>query len=1234
MKKQNVNSTTAAILRQKAEELLKLRTDAQPCVSTNENDVRKLLHELQVHQIELEMQNEELIIAKEKIEQLAKEKYKELYDFAPSGYLSLTKDGDIIELNFAAAKMLSKARSHLIKSRFAFFITEDTRSVFNRFFDAIFTSKIKQSCEVSIANEDNLPICVTIEGVISQNDKYCFLTLIDITKRKQAEIALQHFKHIVSNTTDIMALIDKNYIYLAVNKEYTINFNKTEEAFIGASVEAIFGKSFFEKVIKPNGDRCLKGEITNYQNWFDFPNKESVYMDVFYHPYYNEANEIIGFSVNARNITKQYFADEALKKSEENLRLSTELANVAVWEYNFNTDSMSRSNNHDLLYGLPPQERWKMDTFLNATHPLDREISSGFIQKSVASGGPDNYSFDFRVVYPNKTIHWLNVIGQVMVRNSKGEGVIVRGTLMDITERKNLTEAIKRNERVLQLFVKHSPAAIAMFDKEMKYIVVSDRFKLDYRLGEKVLTGRSHYEIFPEMTAEYKEIHQRCLAGEIIKNEEASFLRADGTLDWVRWEIHPWYEQPDKIGGIILFSEVITERKQAEEALKENYALLRIAGKTAKFGGWNVNLNENRTYWSDQVAAIHEMPAGYTPLVEEAILFYAPECRNKIKEVFANCAQNGISYDEDMEIITSKGNRVWVRTIGEAVRDNKGEIVKVQGSFQDITERKLAEENLRLSNQTIKNILDFSSAVIYIFDLKGEFLLANKNFEKILGVTQEELLGQTREKYFPKEVAQQHRNNDLQVINSKKPLFFEEENREADGNHFYWTSKFPLFDAKGEIYAVGGISADITDRKNAEEEIYNANRELQMLNNTILTLISGSDLDKTLNKILQTALEVIGLEGGTICLINPDNTFNLVVERGVSKEILDDFTNNKVKIGDCLCGNCAINCQPLILNTKDEVLKYASREAHLGDDIHFHAAFPFVIDKKSIGVLCVFTRTDTKPSLKNLKLLETIVSQTSIFIDNMLLYKEIDHQNTNLEKIVAQRTQQLEYTNSELRDFAQVVSHDLKAPLRAISQLSYWLYKDYADKIDQAGQNQLSLIISRTKRLDDLIDGILQYSKAGKQLIKQQEIDLNALVKRCIKELNLPEHIQIRIDNKLPFYTADETRMVQLFQNLIDNAIKYNDKPKGKIHIGCKTKDGFYEFYISDNGIGIEENYFERIFQIFQRIESRDYQEGTGIGLSLVKRIVQIYGGEVKLTSKVGKGSKFYFTLPIINNIT
>jgi len=132
------------------------------------------------------------------------------------------------------------------------------------------------------------------------------------------------------------------------------------------------------------------------------------------------------------DITERKHVSEELRKSEERLRLSTELANVAVWEYDFISNSMSRSSNHDQLYELEWQEKWDINTFLNATHPDDREYSNSIIQKSVAVGGPDNYKFDFRVVYPDQSIHWLNVTGQVVERNTEGQGIIVRGTLIPL----------------------------------------------------------------------------------------------------------------------------------------------------------------------------------------------------------------------------------------------------------------------------------------------------------------------------------------------------------------------------------------------------------------------------------------------------------------------------------------------------------------------------------------------------------------------------------------------------------------------------------------------------------------------------------------------------------------------------------------------------------------------------------------------------------------------------------
>jgi len=199
MKKQNENLTDAALLRQKAEEQLQ-RQQSKTNLLTSENDLLKLIHELQVHQIELEMQNEELVIAKEKAQlakekaQLAEEKYTELYDFAPSGYFSLSKDGKIKELNFVAAQMLGKERLHMITRQFAFFVSVNTRPVFNLFFDTVFKSKEKQTCEVIIATEGNLPIYVNIVGIVNQHDNLCLLTLIDITERKQAETNLLQAK--------------------------------------------------------------------------------------------------------------------------------------------------------------------------------------------------------------------------------------------------------------------------------------------------------------------------------------------------------------------------------------------------------------------------------------------------------------------------------------------------------------------------------------------------------------------------------------------------------------------------------------------------------------------------------------------------------------------------------------------------------------------------------------------------------------------------------------------------------------------------------------------------------------------------------------------------------------------------------------------------------------------------------------------------------------------------------
>lgn len=223
---------------------------------------------------------------------------------------------------------------------------------------------------------------------------------------------------------------------------------------------------------------------------------------------------------------------------------------------------------------------------------------------------------------------------------------------------------------------------------------------------------------------------------------------------------------------------------------------------------------------------------------------------------------------------------------------------------------------------------------------------------------------------------------------------------------------------------------------------------------------------------------------------------------------------------------------------------------------------------------------------------------------------------------------ELETKNRELEDFAYVVSHDLKAPLRAIGTLAEWIATDNADKLDDDGKEHLSLLMSRVKRMHDLIEGVLKYSRLGRIREEMEIVDINEEIATVIDMLAPPETFTIEIENKLPSIVAEKTRIRQIFENLISNAIKFNDKPEGIIRIGCSSDDGMWMFRVSDNGPGIDEKYHDKIFKIFQTLQARDEFESTGIGLTLVKKIVTMYGGSVWVESKRGIGSTFVFTLP------
>lgn len=291
-------------------------------------------------------------------------------------------------------------------------------------------------------------------------------------------------------------------------------------------------------------------------------------------------------------------------------------------------------------------------------------------------------------------------------------------------------------------------------------------------------------------------------------------------------------------------------------------------------------------------------------------------------------------------------------------------------------------------------------------------------------------------------------------------------------------------------------------------------------------------------------------------------------------------------------------------------------------------AFTFLLTIYVLTLVGRAKRVRQEVKLRTSQLQEAVLALNREVVERKSAEQELQILNETLEQQVASRSVDAERKAQYLEQFAYVTSHDLKSPLRAVSNLAQWIEEDLKDKLDNSSREQLALLRDRVRRMHDLIEGLLEYSRVGKTNDSENDVDTKELIDEIIDTLSPPAGFTIKVKGKMPSLYVDRLQLGQVFSNLISNSLKHHGGNKGKIRIKSESYADVYQFSVCDDGQGIAPEYHDKVFMMFQILNSSDFESSTGIGLALVKKIIEEHGGTIRLESAVGEGACFHFTWP------
>jgi PAS domain S-box-containing protein len=743
-------------------------------------------------------------------------------------------------------------------------------------------------------------------------------------------------------------------------------------------------------------------------------------------------------------------------------------------------------------------------------------------------------------------------------------------------------QAESSRQRITRVLESIADAFFAL-DHRWRFTYLNDEAERLLRRSRGEMLGRSVWEAFPDA------------AGSRFEQEYRRAVDTHRTVEFEEYfaPLDCWFEVrafPSEDGLSVYFRNV-NERHRAESELRESEERFRSLVEATSAIVWYTppsgEFEEPQPEWSRFTGQSDEEVLGWGWL--DAV---HPDDRVETAAAWKRAMQDWSVLELEHRLRRRDGQYRFMQVRAVPIVGRDSEIREWVGVHTDITEQKRAEEALRESEERFRFMTDAVPVQIWTGRPDGALDFVSGRTAEYFGRTPEALVAEGWQAVIHPDDLPAVAARWAHSLTTGEPYEVQFRLRGAEGEYRWYLGRaVAQLDRAGHVLRWFGSNTDIQEQKESDAE-----RE---------RLIAALEVERRrLETVFDNAPAAIAVTRG------PDHRFvtaNPAYRRMVAREV----------VGRTMAEAFPELEDQAFLRQLEEAR--STGEAFVGDETYIR------LDRDGDGAMeDGYFNFVFQPLTDSLGQIQGVMTFAVEVTEQVRARQEVERKAAELGRLA----RALEVTNRELDQFAYVASHDLKAPLRGIANLSTWIEEDLEGAINDEVREHLDLLRGRVHRMEGLIDGILQYSRAGRVKEKPEEVDTCELVEDALDLLALPDSVRVEVQPEMPTLVTERLPLQQVFLNLISNAAKYNDAEHPRIEVGWEDAGEEYQFRVSDNGPGIDPEYHDRIFGIFQTLEARDKVEGTGIGLSLVKKLVESRGGRVWVESQVGEGATFRLLWP------